>query len=225
MRALWGLILGLMLIAVAPAQDVTRDLVRTVLEDADCQTSLPGDDGAIRSGDGPAEEVLRNRRRGSPFDGVSSLGGGFTTVLMWLLVVVVAVILIASLVRHKSNVAPRKRSPAKPVTLVTEDKPEDAPLPAYARLAADGDFAGAVHAALLHAFAMCATRIGALPEHATGRQVLRLAKRKKLPTGDLGELVMAVERVHFGGEVADRELYEASQQRLRAWEAACQPPA
>lgn len=224
MRAFWGLLLGLLLTVPTPGQDVTRDLVRSVLEDADCQTSLPSETEGVGGRESSAEPLAEGRERSPLFEGISSLGSGVATFLLWVFVAVVVVFLIAAFIRSQRNVAPRQRSRAGPVDYVAQDKPAAEPLPAYARLAEVGDFAGAVHAVLLHAFATCSRHIGGLPEHATARHVLRLATRSDLPTGDLRELVMAVERVHFGGALADRELYEASTQRLLAWEAACQKP-
>lgn len=220
MRALWGLFFGLMLIAPATAQEVTRDLARSVLEDSNCQRDLPGQGDVQGSSEGGGERKQRSTRGPSLFSG-TGFGSGISMIFLWFFVTIFVVVLIAILVRSKRSVAPRKLSRG-PLILQAATSPAPAPLPEHARLAEDGDFAGAVHAALLHAFASCAQRMGALPQHATGRQVLRLAKRHTLPTDHLGELVMTVERVHFGGQVADRELYENSNRHLQEWEAACQ---
>lgn len=223
MRAIWGLILGLMLIAPASAQEVTRDLVRSVLEESDCQRVLPGHEDV--EGDATTEGTrTRTSQRGRSVFSGAGFGRGISMILLWSFLTVVVVVLVATLIRSRRSTAPRHVAQG-PRAVPIPAEPAPPPLPEHERLAAAGDFAAAVHAALLHAFASCAKCMGTLPPHATGRQVLRLARLHPLPTADLGQLVTAVERVHFGGQVADRDLYEASQRHLQHWEAACQTEA
>lgn len=224
MRVLLGVIAGLLLLLPLAAQEVTRDLVREVLDASHCQQVLPSGESL---GAEAAEPGARTRRSGSRSGmrmGVMPSLGGLSTVLLWAFVTVVVMIMLATIVRSRRDSGRRVVQKDAAVRVRNQEvagEPEPESIPEHARLAGAGDFEAAMHATLLHAFAACARVLGAVPPHATGRQLVRLASQHTLSVEDLSQLVSAVERVHFGGQPADRELYEASCRRLQQWELAC----
>lgn len=197
------------------ARPLTGADVRRLLEDHGCQVELP--DG---------RELGRTGGRGSRFlprsDAGISLPSCSADALLWGGVGVAAVLLVLSLARRAAAARPPERARAVVTTRERPDPAAVAGLPDHERLAAEGDFDGAVHAALVHAFACWGRAVEALPPHATGRQLLRRAAgRRGLPMAQLQSLVTIVERVHFGGRAADRDTYEQAREDLSRWEGAC----
>jgi hypothetical protein len=212
------------------AQDVDPDDVARVLERGACQTQLPGE-GTSHGGRREAAPTRRGERSGAPGRSSTGWGGGIlvapgvAVVLLWVVVGVAVLLLVAAVARSWRG----RREPARPVAKLraaSVPRPASSPEPLadHERLAAAGEFGAAVHALLQHAFVAFGARVGGLPVHATGRDVLRLARRQAAATEPLAHLVAAVERVHFGGRPADRGQYETSAAHLRQWEVACRQP-
>lgn len=223
------LLLGPAAAQPAPPQEAANVLEERVVDRHGVQTALPDAAGELGgSGDGNARRArgeryggeARSRRGGSP--GIV-LPPFLAQILLWGAVGLAVVFLVAAIVRglggrrDAAPVAAARR--VTPLPIETEADAE--PVPDHERLAAAGDFAGAVHAVLRHAFAAWVRRGGVLPLSATAREVLRTVQQRRGPVEPLAQLVAAVERVHFGGRAADRSLYEASRAWLAQWEAAC----
>jgi hypothetical protein len=224
MRHLRGIVAMLVLLAGVPGQVVSTDRVENLLEDHGCPTELPGvADGS--TGESHSKRGGRAAPSSSPSDDSASWPGstGFASLLMWVVVIAAALVLLALIVRNFGGGGER-RERGRPVRAVPVPREEEVagPLPDHARLAAVGDFAGALRALLQRGFAAWAQRAGGLPLHATGREVLRNVQRVAVPSESFASLVQAVERVHFGGREADLALYEDSRARLQDWEEACQ---
>jgi hypothetical protein len=226
-------LLALALCGVAAAQgaaDGAEVPTRELLARDGCQTSLPG----VVEGEAGEAAARRSGARSRPRESFDSrfdfgLGGGaaFAEVLLWLAVVVAVVMLVAAIARSRlGGDAPGRAGPALVRGAARSDdaaaSAAASELPDHEVLAAAGDFRGAVHALLRRAIDAWNDRGGALPQHATAREALRRAQRV-LAAEPLGRLVAVVERVHFGGHPADRDLYEASREQLRAWEHLCRP--
>src|SRR5438046_1684269 len=82
------------------------------------------------------------------------------------------------------------------------------------RLPAAGEFAAAIHAVLARAFAALAQRLGGLPDHVTGRGLVRHAASASVPTESLARMVQAVEVLYFGGRLGGAEQYQDSLRAL-----------
>lgn len=235
MAFLRGLVVLAVLLGGLAAQDVDRDRITRALERGQCQTELPGEvasaNGGGRGRDAGPKPVRRGERSGGrsgdggAFGGLSLLPAGLAVVLFWAVVVLAVALLVAAIVRSwrgRREPAPRRetvRAQSVPSPEAATEAMQD-----YERLAAAGEFAAALRALLQHAFAAWTARGGSLPVHATGREVLRLVRRKVVATEPLAQLVAAVERVHFGGRPADRAQYDASRLQLQQWEVACRQP-
>ncbi|MBL9076892.1 MAG: DUF4129 domain-containing protein [Planctomycetes bacterium] len=234
MAMLRGLVLVALVLGGLAAQDDYAARAERVLAQHGCQDSLPGESAPARRGSGrPDGSEPRGERSGAPGRSGGRWNPGLpippivAQILLWTIVALAIALLVASIVRGLggSATAARAPSPTKPAArpaAVAGNPPEpDAALPDHARLAAAGDFAGAVRAVLQAAFAAWVQRGGPLPRAATAREVLRLVRNRRLADAPLAQLVAAVERAHFGGRGADRGLYEASRDWLGSWEASC----
>lgn len=73
------------------------------------------------------------------------------------------------------------------------------------RLAAEGDFAGAIHALLLHWLGRLREGGAALPAALTSREILRRLRLAKEEQDALAVLVRLVELTHFGGRGASED--------------------
>ena len=214
--------MALLLLATGvAAQEDMAARARAVLAAARCQATLPGDPGSSGGARASRPAAPRESRdRGGRIHLGGDALGGLAEVLLWVVVAGAAGWIVASVVRARRGAmapapsrAPRGRSAAPAATAAAE-------LPDHARLAANGDFAGALHALLRHAFANWSTRAGAVPVHATAREVLRRA-RNVVRAESLAHLVAAVERVRFGGQPATREQYDDAVPHLASWEDVC----
>ena len=84
------------------------------------------------------------------------------------------------------------------------------PLTEVEDLARQGRFGEAIHLLLLHLFAALQRRPATAPAPAhTGREVLARTRLASQAHEALGVLVLAAEKIHFGGRPASREDYEA----------------
>mgnify|MGYP000850455309 CR=1 FL=1 len=232
MVQLRGALLSLALCLAGTAQTDVGERARSVLRDADVQMALPGDDGdrhgsasplgrryGARSG--PRERTHRSQAWHLVPCGLASMG----PVALWVGVAVAGALLLAAILRARTaGETPPPREPKVAGRRAADGVPEPAiALPDHERLAAAGDYHGAVHALLARAFAAWTSRGNVLPPHATAREGLRRA-RAGMPADPLAALVVAVERVHFGGEAADRDGYEHARTCYQHWEVACRPP-
>ncbi|MEZ6038271.1 MAG: DUF4129 domain-containing protein [Planctomycetota bacterium] len=221
MRGAKGLIVVLGLMMPLAAQRVDAAEARRVLEQHGCQVSLPGEAGGGVGGDKRAE-----RRDGwnGPSLGGGRAGVGLATLAMWTGVgLAIAAVVVAAL-RSRGGRVPAAAAAPRPVVVTEQDGALIAAAPAgdeCDQLAERGLFAEAVHGLLLRAFVALAARVGGLPPHATGRELLRLGRSRALAVEPLQRLVLASERVHFGGRAADRALYDDLRQQLTRWEAVC----
>lgn len=240
MHLLRGLTIALLALLALPALRAQADApvvppgaAEQALAANDCQRELPSGPvaGGGAAGSRDANGGQRRPPRQSPADGWhwSVAGSGCFSVPLLVVAVAVAIgFLLVAILRSRqpaARLAVRKTVQGQSAAVADERPPAvAAPLPDHAALAAAGDFGAAVHAVLLHAFVGLAARIGALPRHATGREVLARAQAALPDVASLGGLVRVVERVHFGGAAADREVYRAACEQLGRWEAACRPP-
>lgn len=206
---------------------------RRVLQEQDSQLELPtaGDrvDGpSRRAPERTGSSAPAGRGRGSAPRSVFGGPAGFSIAepVLWLLVALAVLGLVIAIVRGLAGRAPRVAVPARPRPEVrSEPVGEDTPatLPEHERLAARGDFAAAIHVLVGHAVQVFADVAGAVPLHATAREVVRRARARSMTTDDFAALVRTFEVVHFGGRGADRALYESSRAQLEQWRAACRP--
>lgn len=203
------------------AQHVDAAEARRVLQQFDCQTSLPGE----ANGEAVDRGAVGNRRGGrASVPWSSGLPGlGLAHVALWSGVLLAGAAVVVAVLRSRGAGAamPAAPSPARITDTAVADQPTIPPAEHCDELAARGDFAAAVHGLLLRAFAALAERVGVLPPRATGRELLRLGTARSLAVDPLRHLVTASERVHFGGRPADRGLYDDLRQQLLQWEAAC----
>jgi hypothetical protein len=196
----------LLLATGVAAQDDMAARAREVLTEAGCQPTLEGSRGS--------------RRGERPIHLGGDALGGLAEVLLWGVVAGAFAWIVASVVRARRDAAAPATARPPHGRSVAPAAPAAAELPDHARLAADGDFAGALQALLRHAFANWSTRSGAVPVHATAREVLRRA-RNVVRADSLAHLVAAVERVRFGGQLATREQYDDALPHLASWEDVC----
>jgi hypothetical protein len=221
MHVLRGLVATSVLLLSAVAQERTADLAKRVLEEAECQTELPGGGDGAGGGIGGERRGVRESRRSRDsfgFDGVDM--GSLAHVLLWGVVAAAVVMLGAAIVRHGGAGAARGRTVAtvRTATAVAE-APRDDEMPDHERFAAAGDFASALRAVLQCAFFVSRAATDGLPAHATARELLRRLRGRPVPTEPLARLVETVELVHFGGRPADRAAYDGSRAHLANWEA------
>jgi hypothetical protein len=231
MVQLRGALLSLALCLAGTAQTDVGERARSVLREADVQMALPGDDGNLHGTTSPSGRRYGartgprepHRRQAWPLlpCGLAALG----PVALWVGVAVAGALLLAAILRARTaGATPPPREPKVVGRRAAGGVPEPAAaLPDHERLAAAGDYHGAVHALLARAFTAWTSRGNVLPPHATARQGLRRVQTG-MPAEPLAALVAAVERVHFGGEVADRDGYEHARSWFQHWEAACRPP-
>lgn len=210
-----------------------RPDVRELLERDGCQTALPGDEDATRSGDGsgtgdePRGDRRAPRRERRLFEGSGGgMGGGVAHLLLWTAVGGATVLLLVAIVRgiQERGRVVQVRTVAPRIEAVVPAAPSapDAG-PDHERLAAAGDFAAALHAVLARAIARWVESFGALPTHCTARGVLRRIGDERLPRSAFAGMVAAAESVRFAGRAADRGAYETARGLLQQWEAACHP--
>lgn len=225
MLLLRGTLLSFTLCLAAVAQGRPGPTLQEVLRASDCQTVLPGQQGGGAGGQAtpPPGDRSTPRERGEGRGWSFDLDlGPLAQVMLWTGVGVAALLLLAAILRSRGAAAPvAALTPVRGAAPPVDETPEPAD---HERLAAAGDFRGAVHALLRRAIAAW-DAAGASPVHATSRELLRRAQRVMQAVADpFASLVAAVERVHFGGAAADRGLYEASREQLSRWEAACRQP-
>jgi hypothetical protein len=205
-----------------------RARAAAVLDDAGCQTALPDETG---TGGGEAGREGRTGGRVLPREVppprplLGDVPVRAAELLMWVSIGVAALLVLIVIVRSASTFAEQRRRPAAEPVTARRIEPGAAPeLPDHAALAASGDFAAAIHALLRHAFTALGRRCGGLPDHVTGRGLVRRAAQEAVPTEALARLVQAVELLHFGGRPAEARHYQDSVQVLQRWEAACAKP-
>lgn len=233
MRLLLGTLLALALGCGLSAQTAGPERAHSVLQENGCQTSLPGDE--VQYGGRASSPRVPRGERGRPVEPpgirlrlLPMCGLDFAQVLLWAGVGVAVLLLVAALLRGRTGqVARRKvagRLQGRAMAPPPAAESPKVPPPDHEQLAALGDFAGAVHALLVRGITTWLASGGQAPRHATARDLLRRAQRGPAGAEPLAVLVTASERVHFGGQPADRALYDASRQALQRWEAACPPP-
>lgn len=226
MRALRGLIATVVLACGAAAQGEAIEEVRRVLANGGHQTELPGDVEGVGGENG------RSRGSGWSMPNGLSVGSTAATVLMWGVVGLAIAALVASFVRQAGaaassaagpqSAARRGSSPAAPAPSdeLTLDDPRLDP----SRLAAAGDFAGALRVLLLRMFFLANGGAANVAPHVTARELLRRLRRQRRDVEPVARLVDVVERVHFGGLPADRSMYENAAAACAAFEATLREP-
>jgi len=222
MRVLRGLVASVVLVCGASAQGGSNDELRRLLVDGGHQIELPGDvDGVGNDG---ARRMSRDRSSSPSSPGWFSVSSGAAAVLMWTVVGVAAAVLIAAVVRQsggslRSEPRPKGTVRGASPAPTADDRPSlDDPRFDPRELAAAGDFAGALRVLLSRAFFVANGGAANVAPHATARELLRRLRRTRLPVEPVAELVAVVERVHFGGQPADRAMYEAASASCAAWE-------
>lgn len=205
--------------AAASAEEI-RSAVEKVYGAGDYQRELPLPDGAdgrgIRNwrrddGDARASDryrpALRQNRPGSGFD--FQLPAGVVDVLellMWVVLFAGGALILYFLVNETGLYFRRKRGEGRVEEEVEgparEQRPGDALLADYDRLAAEGDYAGAVHALLLHCIARMRERGDSLSSSMTSREIVRRLPLEEQEREALTLLVRVTELTHFGGRGA-----------------------
>lgn len=203
-----------------PPPEAVRRAVDAVYADPSIQRTLPGavplDDGAGRAS--RRTSVPRPRPDRSSMT-VSPTGGrGFATFLLWTvglvgLGVVVAVIAQAILQRRGAG-GPATAGPAAPDRAGGE-RPVPAPIGDADRLAAEGRFAEAVHALLLHVVRGLTVDGRPVPPTFTSRETLARAALPPPRRAAFGALVEAVEHSLFGGRPVDATAFAAARDAAR----------
>lgn len=241
-RRRWSFLLLVLLATVGSAQAPTGSAqdpaelaarARRILERRDAQTELPGGRGGGGSdrpagrqqprGSGQGRDTTPDRGSGVPLRALIG-AGSLATPLLWGAVALAAAILIAAIVRSFGG---RRTGPGRvaerriAVDRLAADEPAPQALPDHAVHAARGDFAAAVQALLQHSLVALQARAGSLPIHATARAAVRIARSRQLAAEPFAGLVRLAERVHFGGQPAGRDDYEAALRGYEQWRAAC----
>lgn len=217
----------------APASAELRSRVRRLLDQEQSQLELPDARGGIGETRSPStsSDRVAPGRRGTTTAPRSLFGGGSFSIAVPVLWVGAGLAVLCLLVIIARNLgvgagAPRSAAAktATPVrTVAGAVEAVAAELAEYERLAQRGDFAGAIHALVQHAERAFVEVAGALPLHATAREVVRRARSRSMAHGELAKLVRTFEVVHFGGGPADRALYDLSRAQLDQWRGACRP--
>lgn len=203
----------LVLLATVAASDADlRGRAQAIVAKGGYQTTLPGAAGAPATTPPPAGATRprgpRSPRVGAP--GVPFIPAG----VLW---PVLAAIGIAVLALVLWRVIDARRGRERPVRarLSSGDAPPRrslgiGPLTGVEDLARQGRFGEAIHLLLLHLFAALQRRPATAPAPAhTGREVLARTRLASQARDALGVLVLAAEKIHFGGREASREDYEA----------------
>src|SRR6266446_1397805 len=222
-----GLTIGIL--GLASAAPVTRELASEILHKQGCQTELPLGERP-QSPPEPSDRPTPAR----PSEGTSDGGSPrpeypdpppATTLLLIGLILVVVVAMAMRWPRGASG--GDKLVPREIASAINARRPPASPLLEDAEsLARQGRFGEAIHAVLLRWLADLA-RSGAIPARApslTSRELLRRETTLVAEArGALGSLVVAVERVHFGGRPAGLQEYEACAAQYRRFRQARTP--
>lgn len=193
-------ILFLVLLA-APDPESVEDAARSVYQDQRYQSELPGAEPTTQS-DASAHddnESERSRRRSQPMIRRSE-GKVIGQAIIWIFATVLgslAVLWLYATWKERRRVASAR---PRATVIVQETRAASTPTPDAERLAAEGQYAEALHAILLSALARHANRIA--PAW-TARHAARA-----LGNDSLTHLVTMVEITMFGGREAGRAEYE-----------------
>ncbi|MHC4933962.1 MAG: DUF4129 domain-containing protein [Planctomycetota bacterium] len=176
----------------------------------------------VKEEDASERESGKRRQRGGSWSRVSSPLVDLATIIWWLGATVAAVILLLWLFRGLSE----RGLPGRAV----EIEPSAAPRPARATaarevdfeaLAREGRFGEAIHGLLLNLIA----KARGLAPHLTSREIVRRMKISQPVRKSLAELVLAVERSHFGGRQAAKADYNSCLEHYRICHRALEEPA
>lgn len=213
-------------VAEAVRRIAKQEGIQTALKDPDPEPSRSepgrrreGPRRERRGGDGWGSGPGRWDRRSDGGSSSSSAGGGeLAKGLLWLLLGALGVGLVALLLAALRR-APASTAGAVPAAADAR-KPQglpQAPLAAASALAADGDYATAVHRLLLEALAVLAQACGeTIADSETSREVLARLTLTPAARQALALLVEAVEVSRFGGRPIGRATWE---QACAAWAA------
>ena len=226
----------LALAGTLPAQNdtavVSAERARQLLESAGCQLELPASERAEPSEPSSPQPAQGGRALPAPRDEQPTWrlradgGVAFAEVLLWTVLTIAAIALVVALWRGRLHGLAAPIPPAVRGTTTPSPAPDEAAptLADHERLAAAGDYAGAIRALLAAAFAALAARAVVLPRHATPRAGVRRARAAGLSADELAQLVGCAERVHFAGDPADQGRYEAALAHFRAFRERCTTP-
>jgi hypothetical protein len=205
-----------------------QELLRELSERDDVQTALPGDptgrDARQRTAPPPPGKARKPRsaepERRSSLRERESGSSGLGEVLAWGLVFAVAVMLVVALVngfadrrRRETTRKDKKGAPAAPPAT-----PAPPPLRDFEQLAAEGRYAEAVHALLLHAFVRLAERRATgWPAAKTGREILAAVGGFAAADKPLRLVFQTSEAAWFGKVDIDRNQYEECLANFRNW--------
>jgi hypothetical protein len=201
-----------LLATVAVSDADLRGRAQSIVTKGGYQATLPSGTAAPTT---PPPAGSRPRNARPPRVGAP---GGVPLIPVGVLWPVVAAIGIAVLVLVLWRVIQARRGRERPTRART---PEGGAAPARRSLrigpltdvedlARQGRFGEAIHQLLLHLFAALQRRPATAPAPAhTGREVLARTRLASQAHEALGVLVLAAEKIHFGGRPASREDYEA----------------
>jgi len=199
------LLVSTSVLAAEPDAEEIRNAAKEVAKNLGVQSKLPNDSGLTDA----ETRRARPRRGGFGGDGIYLPGADIVVGLMqWALVVVAAITILAvlAILIREPLQARFKPSVSPPVPLEGDPAPPPDPRELLARadrLAAQGQFAEAMHCVLLAAMIV----IGGDADSQTSWELLRHCK---LPAGQLNtlrDLVIRVERAWFGQRPAGADDY------------------
>ena len=198
-----------------PPPEAVRRAVDAVYADPSIQRTLPGavplESGKGREGRRPS--APDRRRDPSPAGGSSTGGRGFATFLLWTVGLIgagVLVAVIAQAIRERRGArGPATAGPAAAARAGGE-RPGPAPIDDADRLAAEGRYAEAVHALLLHVVRGLTVDGRPDPPPFTSRAPLARAALAPPRRAAFGALVEAVEHSLFGGRPVDATAFAAA---------------
>jgi Domain of unknown function (DUF4129) len=201
-----------LLATVATSDADLRGRAQAIIAKGGYQTTLPS--GTSAPAPPPSTGSTRSRgprpsRIGAP--GIPLIPVG----LLWPLLAAIGIALLALVLWRVTSARRGRERPARAGSSGGGGAPARrslriGPLTDVEDLARQGRFGEAIHLLLLHLFAALQRRPATAPAPAhTGREVLARTRLASQAHDALGVLVLAAEKIHFGGREASREDYEA----------------
>jgi hypothetical protein len=202
-----------LLATVATSDADLRGRAQAIIAKGGYQTTLPSGTSAPAATPSPAGPT---RPRGPRPPRVGAPGFPLIPVgVLWPALAAIGIALLALVLWRVIDARRGRERPARSRSSGGDGAPARrslriGPLTDVEDLARQGRFGEAIHLLLLHLFAALQRRPATAPAPAhTGREVLARTRLASQAHDALGVLVLAAEKIHFGGREASREDYEA----------------
>jgi hypothetical protein len=202
-----------LLASVAPSDADLRDRARSIVAKGGYQTTLPSGTSAPAATPPPSGPT---RSRGARPPRVGASGVPLIPVgVLWPVLAAIGIAFLALVLWRVTSARRGRERPSRARPPAGDGAPARrslriGPLTDVEDLARQGRFGEAIHLLLLHLFAALQRRPATAPAPAhTGREVLARTRLASQAHDALGVLVLAAEKIHFGGREASREDYEA----------------